>query len=75
MLDAASSGETATQRNWFWWETRISALDQPGNYLAPGVDERNSEAIAWLERRGWVRKTELRTNVLIDVRGKCSRTA
>jgi mycothiol synthase len=50
-------------------ETRMSALDQPGNYLAPGVDERNSETIAWLERRGWVRKEELRTNVLVDVRG------
>ncbi|MDB4957360.1 MAG: GCN5-related N-acetyltransferase [Myxococcales bacterium] len=50
-------------------ETRMSALDQPGNYLAPGIDERNVESIAWLERRGWARKPEVRMNVLIDVRG------
>jgi GNAT superfamily N-acetyltransferase len=50
-------------------ETKLSSLDQPGNYLAPGIDERNTDAIAWLERRGWQRKTELRMNVLIDVRG------
>ncbi len=46
---------------------RLRALDQPGNYLAPGVDERNREAIGWLERRGFVRG-ELRDNVLIAVR-------
>jgi mycothiol synthase len=44
-------------------------LDQPGNYLAPGIDVRNAEAIAWLERRGWVRSGEPRTNVLVAVRG------
>ena len=48
--------------------TKLSALDQPGNYLAPGVDERNTDAIAWLEKRGWARG-ETRTNILIDVRG------
>jgi GNAT superfamily N-acetyltransferase len=47
----------------------LSALDQPGNYLAPGIDERNTDAIAWLERRGWKRTGEPRTNVLINVRG------
>ncbi|MBC7975156.1 MAG: GNAT family N-acetyltransferase, partial [Myxococcales bacterium] len=47
----------------------LRTLDQPGNYLAPGVDERNVEAIGWLERRGWQRHGELRSNVRIDVRG------
>jgi GNAT superfamily N-acetyltransferase len=52
-------------------ERRLRTLDQPGNYLAPGIDERNAEAIAWLERRGWRRPAgaEPRVNVLIDVRG------
>ena len=44
-------------------------LDQPGNYLAPGIDIRNTETVAWLERRGWQRAGEPRTNVLIQVRG------
>ena len=48
-------------------ELSLRTLDQPGNYLAPGIDERNTETIAWLERRGWVRSTEDRLNVLIDV--------
>jgi GNAT superfamily N-acetyltransferase len=43
-------------------------LDQPGNYLAPGIDVRNTETISWLERRGWRRTGEPRTNVLIQVR-------
>ena len=43
-------------------------LDQPGNYLAPGIDVRNTETIAWLERRGWQKSGEPRTNVLIAVR-------
>jgi GNAT superfamily N-acetyltransferase len=49
-------------------QTRLRTLDQPGNYLAPGVDERNVEAIGWLERRGWRRIGEPRCNVLIEVR-------
>jgi mycothiol synthase len=48
--------------------TTLRTLDQPGNYLAPGIDERNVEAIGWLERRGWRRHGELRSNVRIDVR-------
>lgn len=47
----------------------LRTLDQPGNYLAPGIDERNGETIAWLERRGWQRHPEARWNVLLDVRG------
>jgi mycothiol synthase len=50
-------------------QTALRTLDQPGNYLAPGVDERNAEAIGWLERRGWRRLAEPRHNVLIDVQG------
>lgn len=49
-------------------ETSLGTLDQPGNYLAPGIDERNVDTIGWLERRGWRRHAELRSNVLIDVR-------
>jgi GNAT superfamily N-acetyltransferase len=48
--------------------TTLRTLDQPGNYLAPGIDERNTETIAWLERRGWRTSGEPRLNVLIDVR-------
>jgi predicted N-acetyltransferase YhbS len=44
----------------------VRLLDQPGNYLAPGIDLRNRETIAWLERRGYARHGE-RTNLLIDV--------
>lgn len=49
-------------------ETRLRTLDQPGNYLAPGIDERNEYLIGWLERRGYARSGEPRSNVLIDVR-------
>jgi N-acetylglutamate synthase-like GNAT family acetyltransferase len=49
--------------------TKLSALDQPGNYLAPGIDVRNTDTLAWLERRGWKRRDDDRLNVLIDVRG------
>jgi GNAT superfamily N-acetyltransferase len=48
--------------------TKLGVLDQPGNYLAPGVDERNVESIEWLEKRGFVRGSELRSNVLLAVR-------
>lgn len=48
--------------------TSLRTLDQPGNYLAPGIDERNVSAIGWLERRGWLRHGELRRNVRIAVR-------
>ncbi|HEU5057459.1 MAG TPA: GNAT family N-acetyltransferase, partial [Kofleriaceae bacterium] len=30
----------------------VRTMDQPGNYLTPGVSVKNGEAIAWLERRG-----------------------
>jgi mycothiol synthase len=50
-------------------QTALRTLDQPGNYLAPGIDERNVETIGWLERRGWRRLDEPRLSVRIDVRG------
>jgi GNAT superfamily N-acetyltransferase len=50
-------------------ETTLRTLDEPGNYLAPGIDEHNVETIAWLGRRGWRTSGEPRLNVLIDVRG------
>ncbi len=49
-------------------EPRLRALDQPGNYLAPGIDVGNDQVIGWLERRGWVRDGEARANVVIAVR-------
>jgi mycothiol synthase len=50
-------------------QTTLRTLDEPGNYLAPGIDERNLETLTWLERRGWRRHPELRCNVQIDLRG------
>lgn len=50
-------------------QTTVRTLDQPGNYLAPGIDARNVETIAWLEKRGFAKTGEPRANVLIDVRG------
>jgi GNAT superfamily N-acetyltransferase len=48
--------------------TSARALAEPGNYLAPGIDERNAETIAWLERRGWTRGAERNTNIHVAVR-------
>ena len=47
--------------------TTVRTLDQPGNYLAPGVDERNSETIAWMVRRGYTKQvsnTSLRVSLV-----------
>jgi mycothiol synthase len=49
-------------------ETSLRAVDQPGNYLAPGIDLRNADALDWLARRGWRRGDTVRENVLIAVR-------
>ncbi len=46
---------------------RVRMLDEPGNYLAPGIDVANTETIAWLERRGYVCRDE-RSNLMVDVR-------
>jgi GNAT superfamily N-acetyltransferase len=57
-------------------ESRIAArgeplartLDQPGNYLAPGIDARNRDTLAWAERRGYRRLRE-NANLLLPVQG------
>ena len=41
-------------------------LDQPGNYLAPGIDISNRETIAWLGKRGY-QECGTNTNLVIDV--------
>ncbi len=45
----------------------VRTLDQPGNYLAPGIDERNLDTVAWFERRGYRRVRE-NSNLLLPVR-------
>jgi mycothiol synthase len=47
---------------------RIRTLDLAGNYLAPGIDERNTAAIAWLERRGFRAVERRNENLIVDVR-------
>lgn len=49
--------------------TALHALDQPGNYLAPGVDQRNTETLAWLARRGFASAGAPRTNLVTSLRG------
>lgn len=44
----------------------MQVLDQPGNYLAPGIDERNQATIGWLERRGFG-CASARVNLLVDL--------
>ena len=48
---------------------RLRTLDLPGNYLAPGIDERNADTIAWLARRGFRALDRRNENLLVDVRG------
>jgi GNAT superfamily N-acetyltransferase len=45
---------------------KLRTLDQPGNYLAPGIATKNTNAITWLEKRGY-KKIADNTNLLIDV--------
>ena len=52
------------------WRTaarRARTLDEPGNYLAPGIDESNHSLIEWFERRGYVRRDQ-HESLLVDVR-------
>ncbi len=46
---------------------RARLLDEPGNYLAPGIDLTNKDTIAWLERKGYVCRDK-HTNLLVDVK-------
>jgi GNAT superfamily N-acetyltransferase len=63
LLAAAESAVAATGA------PRARTLDQPGNYLAPGIDARNLETLAWLERRGYapVEGSRDNCNLLIDL--------
>lgn len=50
--------------------TALHMLDQPGNYLAPGVDVRNAELISWLLRREFfVGNAPRRVNLLVELVG------
>jgi GNAT superfamily N-acetyltransferase len=52
------------------WRTaarRARTLDEPGNYLAPGIDENNQPLLTWFERRGYVRRDQ-HESLLVDVR-------
>jgi GNAT superfamily N-acetyltransferase len=46
--------EEAERRARGWGATALRSGDQPGNYLAPGVDARNQETLRFLARRGFV---------------------
>ncbi len=48
--------------------TTARTMDQPGNYLAPGIDARNLETIGWLERRGYEAVDE-NASLVIDLAG------
>ncbi|MBK7077574.1 MAG: GNAT family N-acetyltransferase [Myxococcales bacterium] len=54
------------QHVWAGAHRRVRVLDEPGNYLAPGVDLDNHETIAWLGRRGYVRRDE-HENLVVDL--------
>lgn len=60
LLDAAERAVAAAGSR------AVRLLDQPGNYLAPGIDLRNRDTITWLERRGYSRCGE-RVNLLVPV--------
>ena len=46
----------------------LRACDQPGNYLAPGVDARDTASLVWLERQGFTRVGENR-NLVVPLAG------
>jgi GNAT superfamily N-acetyltransferase len=48
--------------------TRLRSGDQPGNYLAPGVDVRNKDTIDWLVRRGF-RQVAAYENLTVPLAG------
>jgi GNAT superfamily N-acetyltransferase len=45
---------------------QVRTMDQPGNYLAPGIDARNRPTIDWFARRGYERVRE-NHSLLVDV--------
>jgi mycothiol synthase len=48
--------------------TVVRTMDQPGNYLAPGVDARHHETIGWLKRRGY-QEVEENASLVIELVG------
>jgi mycothiol synthase len=62
-LLAAAEGRIASRG-----EPLARTLDQPGNYLAPGIDARNRDTLAWAERRGYRRLRE-NANLILPVQG------
>ncbi len=44
----------------------LRLMDQPGNYVSPGIESTRTDAIAWLERRGF-EQTSVNTNLIVDV--------
>ncbi|RMH43296.1 MAG: GNAT family N-acetyltransferase [Deltaproteobacteria bacterium] len=61
LLDAAEADLRARG------EARARTMDQPGNYLAPGIDERNAPTIEWFRRRGYA-PVRRNTSLEIDLR-------
>ena len=61
LLDAAAAALWANK------QTRMRILDLPGNYLAPGIDERNVETIEWFRRRGFHAGERRNENLIVDV--------
>jgi GNAT superfamily N-acetyltransferase len=61
LLDAAAAALWANK------QTRMRTLDLPGNYLAPGIDERNAGTIAWFRRRGFHALDRRNENLIVDV--------
>lgn len=49
----------------------VRLMDQPGNYLAPGIDTRNQATIDWLARRGYAVRGH-NTNLLVDARARAA---
>ena len=45
--------EAAAERARAWGATRLRSGDQPGNYLAPGIDARDTGTQTFFERRGF----------------------
>jgi GNAT superfamily N-acetyltransferase len=60
LLEAAETAARAAG------EARLRTLDQPGNYLAPGIHARNASFLAWLTKRGYIRVAD-NTNLIVDV--------
>lgn len=52
---------------WSGAHRRARVLDEPGNYLAPGVDVANADTIAWLIRRGYHARDE-HESLVVDLR-------